>query len=64
MYIMSTMVVVVIELLLSLPIENGCYERNLPCNDDGKSDRMDHTVDRSKDICGNVPDRIQLLMVW
>lgn len=58
LYIMSTMVVVVIELLLSLPIETVDYERNLPCNDDGKSDRMDHTVDRSENICGNVPDRI------
>ncbi len=60
LYIMSTMVVVVIELLLSLPIEtvvmNVIFRVMMM-----EVDRMDHTVDLSKDICGNVPDRIHYL---
>ena len=55
---MSTMVVVIIELLISLPIEkavmNVIFRTMMMSSMTGWS----HTVDRSENICGNVPDRI------
>ena len=39
----------------------GSDECDLPCNDDVKYDRLDHTVDRSENICGNVPGWIYYL---